>query len=196
MMAYIKGIVTECAPTHEMVEAGGVGYQVFISLNTFSQINGLKELKILTYAHYKEDGQRLYGFFKDEERSLFVHLISVNGVGPNTARLILSSLDASALRNAIITGDDTTFKRVKGIGPKTAQRIIIDLKDKLTKDSVNESGSSFVSTFNLRKEAQSALLALGFGRPQIEQALNRIPGPASEGMSLENLIKEALKNLS
>lgn len=196
MIAYIKGIVTECAPTHVVVEAGGVGYQIFISLSTFSQINGLKELKILTYAHYKEDGQSLYGFYKDDERSLFVHLISVNGVGPNTARPILSSLDTLALRTAIISGDDTTFKRVKGIGPKTAQRIIIDLKDKLTKDSVHDLGSSFISTYNLRKEAQSALLALGFGRPQIEQALNRIPAPVSEGMSLENMIKEALKNLS
>ena len=195
MISYIKGPIIVCHPTFLIIEAGGIGYQVFISLQTYSELSSKKEACVLTYYHVKEDGHSLYGFSTEEERYLFVHLISVNGVGPNTARLILSSLDPLAIKNAIISGDDLSFKSVKGIGPKTAQRIIIDLKDKLSKEN-HEIGQGKGMKVTVKQEALSALLALGFARVQIEQGLKQIPDLEANLMSLEGLIKLALKKLS
>jgi Holliday junction DNA helicase RuvA len=196
MIAFIKGPVSECLPTHVIVEAAGVGYLAHISLNTYARINGQKEIKLLTHLITREDGQSLYGFAQDEERQLFIHLISVSGVGPNTARIILSSLEPAAVRQAIIAGDDGSFKRVKGIGPKTAQRIIVDLKDKLVKDMGFTPVTMDPYKPNLRTEAQAALMALGFARPQVETAIQKIRQEQLEGMDLEQIIKEALKNLA
>lgn len=196
MFAYIQGSVAECHPTYVVIEASGVGYYIHISLNTYSKINGRKEFKVLTHLVFKEEGQFLYGFASDAERQLFIQLISVSGVGPNTARIILSSLEPESIRSAILYGDDGVFRKVKGVGPKTAQRIIIDLKDKINKDLSTGSSIKSGSSPGFKNEAQAALMALGFTRPQIENAILKIPSEKFDQLPLEDLIKEALKNLA
>jgi holliday junction DNA helicase RuvA len=191
MYHYIKGLLVERAPTYAVIECSGVAYHLAISLHTYSAIEGLKEVKLLTHFIVKEDAHLLYGFYAEDERQVFAGLISVNGVGPNTARLILSSVDAQTVKNAISQGDVPLFQRIKGIGPKTAQRIIIDLKDKFSKDSLG-AGYKPGQAYPLREEALQAMLALGFARPQVENALKKLP----DGLSLEEMIKTALKNLS
>ena len=195
MISYIKGSVAECMPTHVIVEAGGLGYYIHISLHTYSKINAQPNLKILTHLITREDGQTLYGFAQDDERSLFIHLISVSGVGPNTARVILSSMEPIMIRQAIVSGEDLAFRKVKGVGPKTAQRIIVDLKDKFSKDMGFGSLTSDPAKPVKKSEAQAALLALGFGRPQVDMAIQKIPQVFIEESDLEQIIKEALKNL-
>ena len=133
MITYLKGEITFKTPTYVVVEVAGVGYRVNISLFTYSEIDKLEKVKILTYLHIKEDSHTLYGFSQESERSLFKHLISVSGVGPSTAQICLSSLNPDEIRAAIVGEDVNAFKRVKGIGPKTAKRIILDLKDKILK---------------------------------------------------------------
>ncbi|MEP7195102.1 MAG: Holliday junction branch migration protein RuvA [Saprospiraceae bacterium] len=196
MITFIKGKVIVCQPTSLILETGGIGYYINISLNTYSKINEMSELMILTHQIIKEDGHYLYGFAEENERTLFVQLLSVNGVGANTARVILSSLDPSSVRMAILTGDDTVFRKVKGVGPKTAQRIIIDLKDKISKESGNEQIISKSVGFKGKNEALSALLALGFIRTQVEQVIRTISDQEAENSNIEELIKLCLKKLS
>lgn len=197
MITYLKGNITYKTPTYIVVETGGVGYRVNISLNTYARIEGLENVKILTHQVIKEDSHTLYGFADDAERSLFIQLISVSGVGPTTAQLLLSSLNPDELRAAIISEDELTFKRVKGVGPKTAKRIILDLKDKVLKDSGAEGLSSVYAADNtIREEALSALVALGFARIQVQKALNSIVKEQPTMVSVEELIKTALKKLS
>ena len=190
MYEYIKGSIIQRQPTHLVVETGGIGYLISISLHSFTQLDGVKEATILTHLIVKEDSHTLFGFTTEEERFLFIQLISVNGVGPNTARLIL-------IRSAIINGDDLMFKKVKGVGPKTAQRIIIDLRDKMAKDLPSLDSKDNKSTaYHLKNEAISALIALGFGRPQIEQVFKNIPELSDPSTPIEDLIKIALKKLA
>jgi holliday junction DNA helicase RuvA len=197
MITYLKGNITYKTPTYIVVETGGVGYRVNISLNTYTRIEGLENVKILTHQVIKEDSHTLYGFADDAERSLFVQLISVSGVGPTTAQVLLSSLNPDELRAAIISEDELTFKRVKGVGPKTAKRIILDLKDKVLKDSGAEGLSSVYAADNtIREEALSALVALGFARIQVQKALSSIVKEQPAMVSVEELIKTALKKLS
>ncbi|MBK7225382.1 MAG: Holliday junction branch migration protein RuvA [Saprospiraceae bacterium] len=197
MYEYIKGSIIQRQPTHLVVETGGIGYHISISLHSFTQLDGVKEATILTHLIVKEDSHTLFGFTTEEERFLFIQLISVNGVGPNTARLILSSLEPVSIRSAIINGDDLMFKKVKGVGPKTAQRIIIDLRDKMAKDLPSLDSKDNKSTaYHLKNEAISALIALGFGRPQIEQVFKNIPELSDPSTPIEDLIKIALKKLA
>ncbi|MBK9722811.1 MAG: Holliday junction branch migration protein RuvA [Saprospiraceae bacterium] len=197
MIYYIKGPIIARHPTYVIVEANGVGYQIFISLNTYSQLEGLKEAKVLTHFIVKEDGQHLYGFGTEEERQLFVLLISVNGVGPNTARLILSSLEPEAIKMAIIHKDDLVFRKIKGVGPKTAQRILIDLYDKIGKEAGSETAFGAVfSRSTARLEAISALVALGFGRSNIDQVFKNLAEANDPDIPVEDLIKLALKKLA
>jgi Holliday junction DNA helicase RuvA len=197
MYEYIKGSIIQRQPTHLVVETGGIGYHISISLHSFTQLDGVKEATILTHLIVKEDSHTLFGFTTEEERFLFIQLISVNGVGPNTARLILSSLEPISIRSAIINGDDLMFKKVKGVGPKTAQRIIIDLRDKMAKDLPSLDSKDNKSTaYHLKNEAISALIALGFGRPQIEQVFKNIPELSDPSTPIEDLIKIALKKLA
>lgn len=197
MIYAIKGIVSERYPTYVVMDVGGVYYQLMISLNTYSQLEGIAEIKLLTHQIIKEDGHYLYGFFNEAERQIFIHLISVSGIGPNTARLVLSSLDTDSIRNAILLKDDTTFRRIKGLGPKTAQRIIVDLYDKIGKDSsLNLPSGPGAGNTTIRMEALSALQALGFSKPSIEQVFKNLPELNEADMSLEKLIKAALKNLA
>lgn len=196
MITYIKGPITFKNPTFIVVEAGGVGYHINISLHTYAQIEKADHVRILTHLQIKEDAHTLYGFAEESERNLFRLLISVSGVGPATAQIALSSLTADELRGAIISEDVATFKRVKGIGPKTAKRIILDLKDKVLKDSGETPILSTPKDNTLRTEALSALLALGFARPQVQRSLNRILREQGPVDSAEQLIKLALRDLS
>ena len=196
MIAYIKGNITFKNPTYVIVETGGVGYHINISLNTYAQIEELENIKILTHFHVKEDSQTLYGFAEGAERSMFVMLISVSGIGPNTARVVLSSLKVEEVRSAILSENVATFNKVKGIGPKTAKRIILDLKDKVMKDG-GEAPISLAPTNNkVRSEALSALVALGFQKIKVQKTLNKIIQQEPNIDKVEELIKQALKQLS
>ena len=196
MISYIKGEITHKSPTYIIVEAGGIGYQVHVSLNTYTAIEKLERIKILTYLNIKEDSHSLYGFADEKERSLFVLLISVSGIGTNTARIVLSSLSPEEVRAAIISEDVVTFNKVKGIGPKTAKRIILDLKDKVMKESGDVPLTFTKKDNTLRGEALSALLALGFAKIKVQKVLNRILQANNDIQSVEELIKRALKQLS
>jgi Holliday junction DNA helicase RuvA len=196
MIYYIKGAITYKSPTFIIVETGGVGYQVFVSLHTYAQIEKLETVKILTHHYIKEDTQTLYGFAEDSERQLFGQLISVSGIGPNTAQILLSSMPPEEVRAAIIAEDELAFKKVKGIGAKTAKRIILDLKDKVLKDSGADGIPLTPQDNTIRQEALSALLALGFSRIHVQKALNKILKQQPEISGVEELIKTALKQLS
>jgi len=195
MITYLRGDITQRTPTYIIVDVNGVGYLVHISLNTYSQIEKKDEVKILTHLNIKEDSHTLYGFADETERSLFRHLISVSGVGPTTAQIVLSSLSAEELRAAIIGEQEQVFRAVKGIGPKMAKRIILDLKDKLVKDS-GDLPLTFPSQNNtIREEALSALVALGFQKIAVQKALNHLLKDQAI-QSVEQLIKLALRELS
>jgi len=196
MISYVKGAITFKSPTHIVVEAGGIGYHVNISLNTYAQIEKLESVKILTHLHVKEDSHTLYGFAEEAERSLFVLLLSVSGIGPNTARILLSSMTAHEARIAIISEDVPAFNKVKGVGPKTAKRIILDLKDKILKDSGESPVPLSIHDNTIRDEALSALVALGFAKIQVQKVLNKILSEHSSIASVEELIKLSLKQLS
>jgi holliday junction DNA helicase RuvA len=197
MIYYIQGRIVERHPTFVIMEANGLGYQVYISLNTFSQLEGHNDIRLLTHFIVKEDAHSLYGFFSELERQLFILLISVSGVGPNTARLILSSLDPDSIQSAISLKDDLVFRKIKGVGPKTAQRIIIDLYDKIGKD-VHSTGTvlGLNQAPSRKSEVLSALLALGFGRSAIDQVLKNLPEASKTEIPVEDLIKLALKKLT
>lgn len=194
MITYIKGLITFKSPTYIIVETAGIGYHINISLHTYTLIEKLESVKILTYLSIKEDSHTLYGFAEDAERKLFIHLISVSGIGPNTARVLLSGMNPDETRAAIIGEDVLAFKRVKGIGPKTAKRIILDLKDKLLKDGGDMPISVSPKDNTIRDEALSALVALGFARIKVQKVLNKIIKTQKVG-NVEELIKLALKQL-
>lgn len=197
MIAYIKGLMTFKSPTYIIIETAGVGYGINISLHTYAQIEKLEQIKLLTYFHVKEDSQTLYGFNTGAERKLFTQLISVSGIGPATAQGMLSTITPDEARAAIIGEDINAFKKVKGVGPKTAKRIILDLKDKLLKDS-GEQGLNLTPVDNtLRDEALSALVALGFNKIQVQKTLNQLLKTQRDKIkNVQTLIKLALKNLS
>ncbi len=196
MITYIKGEITHKTPTYIVVETGGIGYHINISLNTYSQIEKLDRVKILTHLHIKEDSHTLFGFADSEERQFFIYLISVSGIGPNTAQLLLSSMNPAEIRVAIIGEDVAAFRRVKGIGPKTAKQIILDLKDRVIKEGGEFALPSTPQNNTMREEALSALVALGFNRIQVQRALNNVIRLNAENPSVEGLIKAALKELS
>ncbi len=194
MIHHIKGRLIEKSPTHAIIEANGIGYFLNISLITFSKLGDQENCKLFTHLSIKEDAHTLYGFYEKSEREIFRQLISVNGVGASTARIMLSSMTAEEITTAIVTSDVNTLKSIKGIGAKSAQRIIVDLKDKLGKiDGIEQNILTFANNTN-RDEALSALLALGFIKNSVEKVLNKVL-KAQPKLDVENLIKEALKNL-
>jgi len=194
MIHHIKGRLVEKSPTHAIIEASGIGYFLNISLITFSKLGNDENCTLYTHLSIKEDAHTLYGFVEKSEREIFRQLISVNGVGASTARIMLSSMTAEEITTAIITSDVNALKSIKGIGAKSAQRIIVDLKDKLGKiDSIEQNILTFANNTN-RDEALSALLALGFIKNSVEKVLNKVL-KAQPDLDVENLIKEALKNL-
>jgi Holliday junction DNA helicase RuvA len=194
MIAYIEGKLTYKSPALVYVDVNGVGYEVQISLNTYSRIQSMERCKLLTYLHIKEDAHTLYGFSEENERAVFLYLIGVSGVGASTARMILSSMKPEEVREAIVSENEKLLERIKGIGSKTAKRIILELKDKMTKyDSMQPMVSYQGNT--LQVDALNALLALGITRSAADAAIRKVMHTFSDDGSLEMLIKEALKNL-
>jgi holliday junction DNA helicase RuvA len=194
MIEFVEGTVEELTPTHAVINVNGMGYFVHISLNAFEKLRDKKQLRLLTYLAVKEDSHTLYGFYNALERTMFIHLISVSGIGTATARMILSSLNHNDLIGAIINGNVPLLKSIKGIGPKAAQRMILELKDKMTKLGAQVSTLG-ASTNNQINEALEALQALGFGRLAAEKAIIKISKDLGPNSSTENLIKNSLKIL-
>lgn len=194
MYAYINGKLVFKCPTYVVIDAGGIGYHINISLNTYAQLEEKENCKLYTWLHVKEDAHTLYGFFEEGERRLFLHLISVSGIGPNTGRMILSSITPSEIQTAIVKGDVPLIQRIKGIGPKSAQRMILELQDKLKKEGPDSLISMPVHN-TAKDEALSALVMLGFNKNIAEKALESAIKASAENLSVEALIKIALKSL-
>ena len=196
MIAYLNGRLVHKDPTYVLLEVSGIGYEVKISLHTYAALKDKEQCKILTYLHIKEDAHTLYGFGEGAEKRLFQHLISVSGIGPGTALMMLSSLNPSELESAIIHEDVRTLSGVKGIGAKTAQRVILELRDKVMKGEVVTPSASFASAAHttVRQEALSALVTLGINRAAAEKTLDTLLKQHGNTLSLEQLIKFALKN--
>ncbi len=192
MITHLNGKLVEKNPTSIVVECNGVGYEVKISLTTYSQLKEEESIKIFTQLIVREDAQLLYGFATKEEREMFNHLISVSGIGPNTAMIMQSSLSPEEIAHAIQVEDVKTIQGVKGIGIKTAQRVIIDLKDKMLKMSFS-SENIFVLNNTNRFDALTALVSLGFDKKSVEKALDKVASTGEE--TVEQLIKDALKIL-
>jgi Holliday junction DNA helicase RuvA len=191
MITHLNGKLIEKNPTNLILECGGIGYEVKISLNTFSSISSNENLLIYTQFIVREDAQLLYGFAIKEERELFNHLISVSGIGPNTAMIMLSSLATEEIAQAIVSEDVRTIQSIKGIGAKTAQRVIIDLKDKMLKFNVS-TGNIFAGNNTNRFDALTALVSLGFDKKAADKALDKV---STGEETVEKLIKDALKIL-
>ncbi len=194
MIYHLQGKLVEVTPAFAVVDCGGVGYMVNITLQTYTHISGASAVKLYTLPIYKEDSQTLFGFHSKTEREMFSLLISVSGVGGNTARVILSSLSAEELQDCIASENTALLKSVKGIGAKTAQRIIVDLKDKVSGIGLNEASGSTTGDSNLVQEATSALEVLGYQSRQTHKILYQIK-KENPSIGLEELIKTALKRL-
>ncbi|MGI9547826.1 MAG: Holliday junction branch migration protein RuvA [Flavobacteriaceae bacterium] len=193
MISHLKGRLVEKNPTHVVIECAGVGYFVNISLHTYSQISDTESIQLFTHLLVREDAHILYGFVENAEREIFRLLLSVSGIGASTARTLLSSLSPEQTRDAIASGDVAKIQAVKGIGAKTAQRVIVDLKDKILK-FYDISEVSPNSNNTNREEALSALEVLGFIRKQAERAVDKVISQ-DPSMSVEDIIKLALQNL-
>ncbi|WP_166336320.1 Holliday junction branch migration protein RuvA [Sphingobacterium chungjuense] len=194
MYEYLDGQLVLKSPTHVIIDVGGVGYHVHISLTTFSQIKEVERCKLFISFQVREDSQTMYGFATESERHLFNHLISVSGIGPNTGRMMLSSITPEEIQQAIVQGQVAVIQRIKGIGPKTAQRVILELQDKLKKEGPNALLLDHVPAQSAHEEANSALIMLGFPKPQVEKVMQQIL-LSTEDHSVESLIKAALKKL-
>ena len=203
MYEYIQGKLAEVNPAYAVVDVGGTGFILHITLNTYTRISGLQNCKLYAHQVVREDAQLLFGFADKEERELFRLLISVSGIGPNTARLLLSSLDVAELKESILMAKVGVLKAVKGIGEKSAQRILVDLKDKLDKGGLPSQKVDF-SHNTIREESLSGLVILGFPKKVAEKAVDDVmrdlrqldtDNDGSAALSVERIIKEALKRL-
>ena len=196
MYSYIKGELVEVGPTQAVIENNGIGYELQISLQTFTEIQGLRDVMLYIHHHLREDVELWYGFATKEERNIFRMLIEVNGIGPNTARMMLSSMNSSEIRTAIISGDVNRIKSIKGIGIKTAQRVIIDLKDKIAKGG-EESAAALLpqeTSSAILEEALAALVMLGFAKTAADKVVKTVH-KENPDYTLEQLIKFSLKRL-
>ncbi|MBK6482303.1 MAG: Holliday junction branch migration protein RuvA [Chitinophagales bacterium] len=197
MLAYIQGNITSKTPTHVIIESGGLGYFVNISLNTYVKIQDKSSCKLHTYLHLGGSLQSpitisLYGFFEEAERQIFIELLGISGVGAATVRMILSSMTAEEIQRAIVTENVKLLESIKGIGPKTAKRIILELKDKFGKNHLLTT-APLQGSNNVKEEALSALVMLGFSRLQAEQAVQKVMAASQRDLSTEELIKQTLK---
>ncbi|GAB3233291.1 Holliday junction branch migration protein RuvA [Hymenobacter seoulensis] len=200
MIAYVDGKLAYKDPTQAILDVSGIGYEVRISLATYSKLPADGEkAKLYTYQHIKEDGQTLYGFLDPNEKALFMQLISVSGIGPGTGIVMVSSMSVGEIRQAIVQEDVRSIQSIKGVGPKTAQRVILELKDKLRKEELMAKAG--IDTVPLakahntnRSEALAALVTLGFARAAAEKALDQIQHKHGNDLSIEELIKFALKS--
>ncbi len=208
MIAYIEGKITQKQPTQIIIESGGIGYAINISLNTYTQIQHLDKTKLHIYLHISGGAQTpimpsLYGFAEEKEKQMFIDLLSISGVGASTVRMVLSALSPEDIQHAIVTENIRQFESIKGIGPKTAKRIILELKDKMMKLPVKSEKSSGGNN-NMREEALSALVMLGFNRQAAEVAVQKVMASHSSkhiedsgqaSMTLEDIIKLVLKTI-
>jgi Holliday junction DNA helicase RuvA len=194
MIAFLKGRLAHKEATYVILEVNGIGYRVFISLNTYTAIKNEEACTLFTHFHVKEDAQLLYGFTNSAEKQTFQLLISISGVGPNTALMVLSTLSSVELKNAIVSDDVKTIQSVKGIGAKTAQRIILELKDKVIKEGVSPEDNSGVSNNTLKEEALTALVTLGISKNVAEKSVLKILKTADADITVEELIKRVLKS--
>lgn len=193
MYEFITGEIKEIFPTYIVLENSGIGYFIHISVNTYSKISGKEECKLYIYEAIREDAHLLYGFFDKPEREMFLQLISVSGVGANTARMMLSSLHPDEIRDAILQSNVDLLKSIKGIGAKSAQRIIVDLRDKVGKATGDQ---QLVATLNntIQDEALSALVMLGFPKNRVDKLINDILKEKKD-LTVEDLVKESLKRI-
>jgi len=194
MITHLNGKLVEKNPSYLIIEAGGVGYFVNISLQTYSKLGNEENCKIFTYLSVKEDSHTLYGFAESQERELFKQLISVSGVGTNTARMMLSSMTSSELVSSIASSNITSITSIKGIGAKTAQRIVLDLKDKILKAGNNTDNNSAMINNTIKNEALSALVVLGFDKKMAEKVINQITHAEPQITDVQELIKKSLKS--
>jgi holliday junction DNA helicase RuvA len=194
MIAFLKGRLTQKEPSHVLVDVNGVGYSVNISLQTFAAIKDQESIQLHTHLSIREDAHVLFGFSTESEKKMFLHLISVNGVGPSTAIVMLSYMEVDELKSAIVREDVTTLQKVKGIGGKTAQRLIIELKDKLKKDVSEDTATSPSLHNTIKQQALSALVTLGIPKPTAEKSVDAILKKSGNSLTLEDLVKQALKN--
>jgi Holliday junction DNA helicase RuvA len=194
MYEFIRGRLTEKTPTYAVIETGGIGYLLNISLHTYGQLKENEVCSLFVHMVVREDAMLFFGFAGADERELFRHLISVSGIGPNTARMILSSLQPSEIIQAIVQGNTPLLQSIKGIGSKTAQRLIVELKDKLSKDLIPS--EKLPGEYNTRKEeALSGLIILGFSKIVAEKALTKVIEKEGSALPVEQLIRYALKIL-
>jgi holliday junction DNA helicase RuvA len=196
MIAFLKGKLVHREPTQVVIDVNGIGYQLAISLQTFSEIKEQENIMLHTHLTIREDAHLLFGFSSETEKKLFQQLISVNGVGPSTAIVMLSYMNSNELKSAIVREDAASLQSIKGIGGKTALRVIIELKDKLKKESWDETQPSIsMGAHNtLRKEALSALLTLGLPKAAAEKSVDSALKKSGNTITLEDLVKQALKN--
>jgi len=193
MYDFVSGKIVQSSPAHVVIENNGLGFFINISLNTFTALKEKTEASLFVHENIREDAYNLFGFFESSERDLFRHLISVSGIGPNTARMMLSSLQPEELRTAILTGNVEYLKGIKGIGLKTAQRIIVELKDKLGKEPADQKLFTLANN-TVRDEALSALVMLGFPRAAVLKVVEKILTQEPD-CKVELLVKQALKML-
>ncbi|WP_282038377.1 Holliday junction branch migration protein RuvA [Saccharicrinis aurantiacus] len=193
MLEYIKGHIIEASPAHCVVENNGLGYFINISVNTYTKLQNQKEIQLFLFEQIREDAHNLYGFYETTEREIFKHLISVSGIGANTARMMLSSMSPGEIHEAITSGNVNVLKGIKGIGAKTAQRVIVDLADKLGKEPVDQ--KLFTDQNNTTKEeALSALVMLGFAKNSAQKVVTKILNSEPD-CKVEDVIKKSLKML-
>ncbi|MEI8053183.1 MAG: Holliday junction branch migration protein RuvA [Bacteroidota bacterium] len=192
MYAYLNGKFTYKSPAQIYIDVNGVGFEVNISLNTYSAIQNLTEGKLFTHLQVKEDGHVLFGFFDKQEKDIFLLLISVSGVGASTARMMLSAIKPEEINLAIVQGNIKLLESVKGIGKKTAERLVLELRDKVGK-YLPQTGTSVMMVNSLEQDAVIALTALGISKAQAEQAIQKVIRIEPESHNLEVLIKKALK---
>jgi len=194
MYAYIDGKLAYKSPSYVVIDAAGVGYHINISLNTYSKLGDAERCKLFTWLHVKEDAHTLYGFADEGERRLFLHLISVSGVGAGTGLMMLSAITPEEIQAAIVSGNVPLIQRIKGIGPKTAQRLVLELQDKLKKNGPDTLIAMPVNR-TVKDEAVSALVMLGFARHAAEKVIDQELNKNSGSLTVEQLIKFALKSL-
>lgn len=195
MIDFVKGKLAHKDPAYVIIDVNGIGYKIGISLNTFSAIGNDENIKLYTYFHVKEDIQALYGFFNQSEKEVFEVLISISGIGPKSALIVLSTLEPEELKQAILMEDVKTIQSVKGIGAKTAQRVVLELKDKVEKLGVDTSLNISPNAYNTTKdEALSALVTLGVAKSVAEKAIDRFLKQSGGQATVEEVIKAVLKS--
>ena len=195
MIAFVRGKFVRKTPAQLIIDVNGIGYELQISLHTYSFISNKEEGQLHTYLHITENGQTLFGFYGQDEKELFLHLISVSGVGASTARMMLSGLKPDDIIKAIVQGNTKQLESVKGIGRKTAERLIVELRDKLGKISAENVMMETHGHAATERDAVNALIGLGITKPMAESAVKKVSQSAKETLSLEDIIKHSLKNL-